>query len=129
MDTITPQNINNRSLNLLAISITGLAGFAFLPEIFIEQDIPDKVDDIVLFIIALIGMVWYTRNNNRYIRSVTPVIIVIMAMMVKIVGVIIEHADSVSVGDDLGGLILFILATGLVTYQYFKSKTLANVTS
>jgi peptidoglycan/LPS O-acetylase OafA/YrhL len=129
MDTITPQNINNRSLNLLAISIAGLAGFAFLPEAFLEKDIPDKVDDIALFIIALIGMFWYTRSNNRYIRSVTPIIIVMIAMMVKIVGVMIEHADTVSVGDDFGGLILFILATILVVYQYLKDRTPANVTS
>lgn len=114
----------NRAFNLLAASIISLAGFAFLPEAFLEQDIPDKADDALLFIVGLVAIVWYKLGANRYSRSLMPVVLIAIALAVKLMGVIIEIGDPESVGDDFGGLILFVLATGLVVYQFYKAKKL-----
>ena len=122
METLTTQQAVNRGFNLLATSVASLAGFAFLPEAFFENDFPDKIDDILLFVIALVAMFWYNHSQNRYVRSFVPVLLVIAALVVKIIGIIIEHDDAQAVGDDFGGLILFVLATGLVVYQYIKSR-------
>jgi peptidoglycan/LPS O-acetylase OafA/YrhL len=126
MNTISPQQLINRGFNLLSVSIAGLAGFAFLPEAFLEKDLPDKIDDILLFLLALVAIYWYSRSNNRYVRSAVPVVLICLGLAIKLVGIIIEYADPEAVGDDFGGLILFILATGLVIYQYSKSKTLSG---
>ena len=112
----------NRGFNLLAVSIVSLAGFAFLPETFVENDIPDKIDDILLFIIGIIAMIWYRKSNNRYIHSVLPVVFIIVSLAVKACGLIIEIDDPEAFGDDIGGLILFVLGTGLILKQYASIK-------
>jgi hypothetical protein len=114
----------NRGFNLLAVSIVGLSGFAFLPEIFLEHDIPDKVDDIVLLVLGIVGIFWYRQKNNRFARSRMPLILVGLALLTKIGALIIEFNDAASVGDDFGALILFVLSFGLVWYQYSKTKKL-----
>lgn len=120
------QNALNRGFNLLAISITGLVGFAFLPEVFVENDVPDKLDDGALFIVGLVAIVWYRYSQNRYVRSVMPVALVVIAALVKLSGLLIEIADPESFGDDIGGLILLVLATALVISQYKKTGKLAS---
>ncbi len=114
----------NRGFNLLATSITGLAAFAFLPEAFLENDLPDKVDDTLLFLIGMVGILWYNHSSNRSVRSVMPAALVVIACFVKIGGLMIEFDDPSSAGDDFGGVILFALAAVLVVYQYIKTKKL-----
>ena len=114
----------SRGLNLLGVSIVGLSGFAFMPEIFLENDVPDKIDDITLLVIGVAGIIWYLTKNNRYQRSIMPVVLVVLALLTKIGAIIIEHADKDAIGDDMGALVLFVLATILVVYQYKKNAKL-----
>lgn len=115
----------NRSVNLLGVSIVGLSGFAFLPEVLFENDLPDKVDDALLFLIGLAGMWWYRRARNRFARSAAPVVLVALALLTKIGAIAVEFDDAASVGDDFGALILFVLALALVWWQYKKAPALA----
>jgi hypothetical protein len=110
----------NRGKNLLATSIIALSGLAFLPETFLENDMSDKMDDGILFILGVIALVWYLISGNRFKRSMVPPILVTLAMLDKIMGLAIEFKDKEAVGDDFGGLILFIVATVLVWWQYCK---------
>lgn len=123
---MTIQESINRGINLLATSITALAGFAFLPEAHFETDLPDKIDDSLLFLVGIAGIIWYLRGRNRYVRSIVPVVLVVLALLVKIGGVITEFSDAASVGDDFGGLILFVIAACLVIYQYRKGPFLTK---
>lgn len=110
----------NRGKNLLATSIVALAGIAFLPETFLENDLSDKLDDGILFVLAVIAVVWYLVSGNRFKRSMISPILVTLAMLDKIMALAIEFKDKDAVGDDFGGLILFISATILVWWQYCK---------
>ena|ERR1051326_6700215 len=114
----------NRTFNLLGTSIVALAGFAFTAEIFLENDWPDKIDDITLFVLAIVGIIWYLMGNNKYKRSIVPVVLIILSLLAKIMAVIIERDDKDAVGDDFGGLTLFVISTVLILYQYFKTKKL-----
>lgn len=114
----------NRGFNLLATSLISLTGIAFLAEIFLENDWADKTDDIILVILAVIGIVWYLTKGHRYLRSAVPVILVILGLLDKIMALVLEHSDKDALGDDIGGLILFVFATALVVYQYYKTKKL-----
>lgn len=118
----------NRGLNLLAASIVSLAGFAFLPEVFVENDLADKIDDGLLFLLGLAAIWWYNRAHNRFMRTAVPVVLVAFGLLDKIGAVIIEWGDAESVGDDMGGVILFVIALGLVWYQYRKTKKMAWTT-
>jgi hypothetical protein len=110
----------NRGKNLLATSIVALSGLAFLPETFLENDVSDKMDDGILFILGVIAVVWYLMSGNRFKRSMIPPVLVTLAMLDKIMALVIEFKDKDAVGDDFGGLILFIAATILVWWQYYK---------
>ncbi|HTL39748.1 MAG TPA: hypothetical protein VL306_02965 [Methylomirabilota bacterium] len=116
----------NRGFNLLAVSIVSLSGFAFAAEIFLENDMPDKLDDALLLLLGIVAIWWYLRKNNKFTLSITPVVFVWLSLAIKIMAVIIEHADKEAVGDDFGALTLFILSGILVTYQYYKSKKLTE---
>jgi hypothetical protein len=114
----------NRGFNLLGVSIVGLSGLAFMPEIFLEKDWDDKADDILILLLAIVSIVWYLTGQNKYKRSIAPVILTILSLLTKIGALIIEFKDKDAAGDDFGALVLFVLATGLVIYQYTKTKKL-----
>lgn len=124
---MTIQESINRGFNLLAISITALAGFAFAPEMFVETDMPDKIDDALLFVLGIVAIFWYRKNNNRYVHSVLPVAFVIIGLLIKIGGLLVEIADPESFGDDIGGLIMFGLSAGFIVQQFKKTKQLIAV--
>jgi len=114
----------NRSFNLLGTAIAGLAGFAFAPEIFLENEWADRADDMGLLLLAIFCISWYLWKDNRYARSIAPVFFVVVALALKVAALIIEFDDPDAAGDDFGGLVLFALATGLIVYQYFRTKQL-----
>jgi len=116
----------NRSFNLLAVTIVGLSGFAFVAEIFLEHDWPDKLDDIAILVLGITAIVWYLSKNNRYKRSIAPVIFVVLSLAVKIGAVIIEFADAEAAGDDFGAVTLFVLATIFIIYEYRVTKKLLS---
>lgn len=121
---MTVQEAINRGNNLLATSILGLAGFAFFPEAFIEDKEIYKLDDALLFILGLFAIGWFLKGKNKFMRNVGPVVMVWIGLAIKLMGFIIEMHEPDDVGDDIGGLILFILATALVTFVYIRSKKL-----
>ena len=110
----------NRGKNLLAVSIVSLAGLAFLPEFFLEDELGNRIDDGILFLLGVIAVGWYLRGNNRLKKSIVPVVLVSLALVDKIAAVLIEFKDKADVGDDFGGLILFLCATIFVVWQYNK---------
>lgn len=114
----------NRGNNLLATGILGLSAFAFLPELFIEDEWQHKIDEGLLFWLGVAAITWYLKGENRFMRSVVPVIMVWVAFAIKIVAVVIEHADKEDVGDDFGAFVLFLLGGILVTWLFIKSKKL-----
>lgn len=119
---MTVSDAINRGNNLLATSITALAGFAFLPEVFLETEREFKIDDGLLFIFGIGSIIWYLKGANRFKRSIVPIIFVCLSLIAKILGVILEFKEKDDVGDDFGGLILFVLATALVIFVYNKFK-------
>ena len=115
---MTVQEAWNRTNNLVATSILALAGFAFLPEAFIEDHQIYKVDDGTLFIIGVSALIWYNMKKNSVTRSIAPVIMTVAAAAVKITWLIIEFKDKDDAGDDFGGVILFVLAAAFVIYLF-----------
>jgi hypothetical protein len=118
------QEYINRGLNLLGVSIVGLSGFAFAPEIFLEKDIDDKLDDIGLLVVGVLGIFWYLWGKNKYSRSVFPVLLVSLSLVIKVVALLVEFKDAEAVGDDFGAIILFVLSLILVIYQYWLVRKL-----
>lgn len=113
----------NRATNLVGVSIISLAGFAFLPEIFIEDELNHRLDDISLFVIGILAIIWYKQKKNSVSHSLTPVMFVAAGLIIKVISVMVEFKDQADVGDEFGGLILFAIATAFVYYLYRRSKS------
>lgn len=122
---MTVQEAVNRTNNLVAASIVALAGFTFFPEFFIEDEVSHRLDEGLLFLLAIWAIIWYRRGQNRFKRTVAPIWFVGGALAIKILGIILEHSDKEDLGDDMGALVLFILATALVVWLYRKGTDLA----
>lgn len=112
----------NRTTNLLGTSLTAIAGFAFVPEIFLEQDRVDKIDDILLLIFGIAAIVWYKKAGNRFKRSIMPVVFTGLGLGAKILALLIEFRDKEAVGDDFGGLLVFLLSFIFLWYMYKKDN-------
>jgi hypothetical protein len=119
----------NRTNNLIGVTVVALAGLAFLPEAFVEDEMMHKVDDILLFWLGIGAIVWYKMGKNRFSKSIAPILFTGAALVIKIFGMIIERADKEDLGDEFGGVILFILATVFVIYLYKKSEKMLESAS
>src|ERR1043166_1249860 len=126
---MTVQQSINRGLNLLGTAIVGLAGFAFAPEIFLENEWADRADDIGLFLLGIAAICWYLWKDNRYARSLAPVFFVVVALALKIAALMIEFDDPDAAGDDFGGVILFVLSAILVGFLFWRTKKLLEENS
>ena len=113
----------NRGNNLVSTAVVALAGFAFAPELIMETEWQFKIDDTLLLILGVSAIAWYRKGNHRFTRSIVPVLLVLASLLVKIGAVMIEFRDKEDVGDDFGGLVLFVCAVLLVTWLYFRPKS------
>lgn len=126
MTAVSAESALNRGFNLLATTILGLAGLAFGTVGFTETDLPDKIDDFGLLAVGAVTLIWYLAGSNRTRRTVIPVALLVLALLVQFLGVGLEHDDKEAFGDNIGGLFLFIPAVITVTFQYFRTGRLLS---
>ncbi len=93
---MTLQNAINRGYNLLACTALALAGLAFGTVVFEEADLLDKVDDIGFLVIGAVAIIWYLVSHNRFKRSVVPLVLSGIAIIVQVVGLVVEKDDPAS---------------------------------
>jgi hypothetical protein len=115
-----------RGFNLMLVAIIALAGFAFAAELFLEDERLYKIDDIALLLLSFGSIWWYTNGRNRFRVSLAPVLMICVALLIKIGALVVEFSDAADVGDDFGGVSLFILSVIFVLYQYRKTKKLVT---
>ena len=124
---MTLQNAINRGYNLLACTVLALAGLAFGTVVFEEADLLDKVDDIGFLVIGAAAITWYLVGRNRFKRSVVPIVLSAIAIIVQVVGLVLEKDDPASFGDNIGGMWLFVpLFFVLVVQFYINRRHLAS---
>jgi len=119
---LSKQEIYNRGFNLMVVSLLVLPGLAFGSVILNEHDFNDKIDDITLLVSGLLALGWYLMGRNRFSRSMVPVGLVVLSLAGQIVGVLIEKDDKEAIGDNIGGMIIFVGVLLLVLYQYFRPQ-------
>ena len=75
-----------------------------------------------LLVVGLAGIAWYLTGKHKFSRSAVPLALVGAGLLIEIVDLAIEFGDKEDIGDDIGALILFVLAVILVAWQYFNGR-------
>lgn len=119
---MTLQDAINRGYNLLACTALALAGLAFGNVVFEEADLLDKVDDIGFLVIGAVAVIWYLVGRNRFRRSVVPIVLSAVAIIVQIVGLVLEKDDPASFGDNIGGMWLFVPLFIVLVVQFYVNR-------
>ena len=120
---MTFQEVANRGLNLLATSLLFLGGLTFGSVFFQEVDASDKVDDGGFLLIALVALGWYVVRRNRFSDSIVPLLIAGVAVMVQIIGLVLERDDPKAFGDNIGGALYFGATLVLLAFQYWRGHS------
>ncbi len=97
-----------------------LTGLAFASGGIRENDLTDKLDDLGLLALGIILLVWYLMRENRLQRSLFPVIIVVVVLLVQIYGLLNEINDKEAVGNDIGGMFIYVPLVIFSFYQYLR---------
>ncbi|GEM_PF-3061137 len=108
--------------NLIVISLLTLSALSFVPQFLLESQLSFKLDELLVIILAIIGLLWYFNGGNCYGFSMVPAILVTAALVAKIAGIFIEIGDAGDVASDIGALILLLSAAVVAWYQYRKRE-------
>jgi hypothetical protein len=118
---LTVRDAVNRGYNLLACTILALGGLAFGTIVFDEHEWTDRFDDGGLLVMGAIAVVWYLVGSNRFERSIVPIVLAAITLLVQLSGVLLEHDDPTSFGDNIGGMWLFVPLLVFLIVQYVRS--------
>lgn len=119
--------IAHRGFNLLATTTLALGGLTFGAVFFQESDPSDKIDDGGFLVIAAVSVVWYFWRGNRYARSIAPIVIAAAAVLIQILGLVIERDDPRAFGDNIGGVVYFGFTVLILLVQRRRTAMLAPV--
>jgi hypothetical protein len=117
---ITVRDAVNRGYNLLACGVLALGGIAFGTVVFDEHEWTDRFDDGGLLIMGAVAVVWYLVGGNRFKRSIVPIVLAAIALLVQLSGVLLEHDDPTAFGDNIGGMWLFVPLLVFLIVQYVR---------
>jgi len=121
---MTAEQALNRGYNLMLTAILVLTGIAFFSGGIRENDFTDKLDDAALLALGIILLVWYLIGQNRFSRSWIPVVIVLLALPVQIYGLLNEISDKEAVGNDYGGMFIYVPLALFTLYQFLRPPKL-----
>jgi uncharacterized membrane protein YccC len=120
---MTVRDALNRGYNLVGTAIVAISGFAFFQEFFFEDELTHKLDEGVLFLLALGALAWYFIGNNKFSRTIVPLLFTAAALIMKLLALfLLETGDSADLGDEYGALLLFVLAFGFLIWQYVSLR-------
>lgn len=123
---ITVRDALNRGYNLLGVGIIAISGLSFFSDLPAEIDQPSHiVDEVLLAILALVAFIWYLAGRNNYSRTVMPIIFAVLALAIKVLGLLLELGNPEDRGDEFGALVLFGVTIIVLVWQYLASRRLA----
>lgn len=120
---MTVRDAMHRGYNLVGTALVAIPGFAFFPEFFTEDELTHKLDEGVLFLLAIGAIAWYFVGNNKVSRTIVPLLFATSAFIMKLLAFLfLEAGDSTDLGDEYGALLLFLIAVGFLIWQYISLR-------
>ena len=120
---MTVREALNRGYNLVGTALVAISGFAFFPQTFAEDELTHKLDEGGLFLLAIGALTWYFIGHNNVSRTIVPILFAAAALIVKLVAFFfLEAGDVADLGDEYGPLPLFVIAFGVLIWQYISLR-------
>jgi hypothetical protein len=110
----------NRGFNLILTAFALLTGLAFVSVEFGENNLITRLDDLGLLALGAILMVWYLIRDNRFHRSLVPVIIILLTVPLQTWGLLNEVSTSGGMGNDIVGMYIYPPVAFFAVYLYFR---------
>ncbi len=124
---MTVRDALNRGYNLVGTAIIAISGLAFFPEFFTEDELTHRLDEGVLFLLAISAIVWYLIGKNKFSRTIVPILFTTAALVMKLIAFfLLEKGDAADLGDEFGAIILFVITLGFLVWQYVSIKRIAQ---
>ena len=124
---MTIRDAINRGYNLVGTAIVAISGFAFFPEFFTEDELTHKIDEGVLFLLAISSIVWYLIGKNKFSRTIVPILFTTTALAMKLIAfLLLERGDVADLGDEFGAIILFVISLAFLIWQYASIKRMTQ---
>lgn len=124
---MTVRDALNRGYNLVGTAIIAISGLAFFPEFFTEDELTHRLDEGVLFLLAISSIVWYLLGKNKFSRTIVPILFTTAALVMKLIAFfLLEKGDAADLGDEFGAIILFVITLGFLVWQYVSIKRIAQ---
>ncbi len=123
---LTIRDALNRGYNLLGVGIIVISGLSFFSDLPAEIDqLPHIVDEVLLLVLAAVALIWYFIGRNKYSHTVMPIVFAVVALAIKVLGLILEFKDPEDRGDEFGALVLFVVLIIVLVWQYVATRRLA----
>ncbi len=118
----------HRAFNLMVTTVLFFGGIAFglVALSPVENDWGDRLDDMGLLLMGIIAVVWYLTGRNRLRRSVIPVVLAGLAMVIQLIAIPLERDDPAAFGDNIGGLVMLIPFFAFVLVSYLRVPRLVE---
>ncbi len=110
----------NRGNNLLIVGLLVFLACGVFAEIFVENELLDKADDVFVTLMAIIAVVWYLRGQNRFQYSWVPWGLLAVTFVAKVLAFLNERDDPAAVGDEFGVVIplaVMVIVSGIILYR------------
>ena len=69
-------------------------------------------------------LVWYFLGQNRFARSWVPVVLALLSLPVQSYGLLNEINDKEAVGNDIGGMFIYVPLFFFILYQFLRPPKL-----
>ena len=124
---MTVRDALNRGYNLIGTAIIAISGLAFFPEFFTEDELTHRLDEGVLFLLAISSIVWYLTGKNKFSRTIVPILFTSAALVMKLIAFfLLEKGDAADLGDEFGAIILFVITLAFLIWQYIGIKRMVQ---
>ena len=112
----------NRGVNFFAVAALGILATTPIHGLQLASVWIAAIDDVAGLVVAAAAAGWYLAGQNRYQRSILPLVFLILALTAQLTGMWLVFGSLVLGGPDFGVAILPAEALVVSTWQFQTTK-------
>ncbi len=117
---MTVQEAVNRGLNFFAVAFLAIVGIPSTIHVLqIASGWAEWLDGIALGLIAIAAIGWYLQGQNRYQRSVVPLVFLSLALATQVAALLMQGAAG---GPSFGVSVFMLLAIIVFGWEFFSAR-------